>query len=46
MSSLTFILVFAVLIILVAVARFVPGRCTGNCEQGRKPCDCKNKWEK
>lgn len=20
--------------------------CTGDCEQGRKPCNCKNKWEK
>jgi len=21
--------------------------CTGNCEQGRKPCDCnRGKWEK
>ena len=20
--------------------------CSGDCEQGRKPCNCRNKWEK
>lgn len=46
MSSLTFILAFAILTILVVVLRFVPGGCSGDCEQGRKPCNCGNKWEK
>jgi hypothetical protein len=34
---------------LVAIAYLVkklPGGCSGECRQGRDPCNCNNKWEK
>lgn len=39
--------IFAVALLAVvwAVSK-LPGGCSGGCEQGRKPCNCQNKWEK
>jgi hypothetical protein len=39
--------IFAVTLVAVAWAvRKLPGGCWGDCQQGRRPCDCNNKWEK
>lgn len=48
MSNTTVFLISLLgVVILVAVAVMLPGGCSGNCEQGRKPCDCdRGKWEK
>ena len=46
-NTMAFILALFGLALLVAMISMLPGKCTGNCEQGRKPCDCDNgKWEK
>ena len=38
----------AILMIIVAgvVAYFLPGGCTGDCRQGRDPCNCRKQQEK
>ena len=46
-NSLAWIIAFLGVALVVAVAVMMPGGCTGNCEQGRKPCDCdRGKWDK
>lgn len=42
------VLILCVAIGFVIIAhRLTPGTgCTGDCRQGRDPCNCNNKWEK
>lgn len=46
-NTLVFLIALAGVVLLVAISVMLPGGCTGDCEQGRKPCNCdKGKWEK
>ena len=39
--------IFAVtLVAIVWLVQKLPGGCSGDCRQGRDPCNCNNKWEK
>lgn len=41
-NTLAFWLALSLLAIFVFLVKYLPGgRCTGDCEQGRKPCNCK-----
>ena len=39
MTIIAIIAILAILYILVTLLLQIPG-CTGNCEQGRRECDC------
>ena len=39
-NSLAWVIALFGVALLVAVVTMLPGGCKGNCEQGRKPCDC------
>jgi len=46
-NILEFVLALTAVLVLVILVKYLPGGCTGDCEQGRNPCDCDNgKWEK
>ena len=46
-NTLVFLIALAGVVLLVAISAMLPGGCSGDCEQGRKPCNCdKGKWEK
>jgi hypothetical protein len=36
------LLILAIFIGLCYIVYKLPGGCHGSCEQGRKPCDCKD----
>ena len=46
-NTVMFLIALGGVALLVAAVAMLPGGCTGNCKQGRKPCDCdRGKWEK
>ena len=37
------LLILAIFVLTCYIMYKMPGGCRGSCEQGRKPCDCKDK---
>ena len=37
------LLTLALFVLVCYIIYKMPGGCCGNCNQGRKPCDCKDK---
>jgi len=41
------LIILATIVLVLVGHRLTRGmNCNGDCEQGRKPCNCRNKWEK
>jgi hypothetical protein len=39
----TILILLLIIFIAISIQRRLPGGCSGDCDQGRRPCNCKNK---
>ena len=37
------LLILAIFVVVCYIVYKMPGGCHGSCQQGRKPCDCKDR---